>query len=188
VPALSLPLLSASVGFLLSWSARSNRSAPQGRATWLVVFYALLVHAPVLTTILALNPDWSFAYLVGPGRRQIALVLACSLVIAGALPLAFLLGSRLGQSGRLGALGWMAVLVASSAANTLAFLPRVQRDASYVEFQNDFGGQSLSGSALGYTLIWALLTLGGVLFFTHSALRKLAHEQESLPTLLDSHE
>jgi hypothetical protein len=188
VPAVTLPLLSASMGFLLSWSARSNRGMPQSRSSWLVVCYTLLVHAPVATAILALNPDWTFAYLVAPGRLQTALVLSCSLLVACALPLAFLLGSRMGRGRRLGAIGWMGAFLAASAGNTLAFLTRFQRDSSYVEFQNDFGGQGLSGSALGYTLIWALLTLGGTLFFTHSALRKLAQEQESLPTLADVEE
>lgn len=188
MPAISLPLLSASMGLLLSWSARASRAMPQSRASWLVVFYTLLVHAPVATAILALNPDWTFAYFVPPGRVQMTLVLGTSLLVACVVPLAFFLGARLGPRGGLGVVGWMGVLLLLSLANTLAFLTRFQRDASYVEFQNDFGGQGLSGSALGYTLIWALFTLGAVFLFTHSTLRKLAHEQESLPTLADVEE
>jgi hypothetical protein len=188
LPIVTLPLLSASVGLFLSWSARANRTVPRDRSTWLVLIYALLVHTPVATTLLALNPDWSFAYFVAPNRWQTALVIGGGLLVAAALPLTFLVGSRSAREGRFGPIGWMAALLAACAGNTLAFLSRIQRDASYVEYQNDFGGQSLSGSSLGYTLILAVLALGGALFFTHTALRKLAREQESLPTLADVHE
>jgi len=180
MPALSLPVLSASIGLVLAWSARAARGGPSSRGTWLVVSYALIVHAPAAATLMVLNPDWTFAYLLGPGRWQTAFILAASLWVAASIPLGFLFGSRRGAR----PLIWALSLLALAAVNTLAFFDRVGKDASYVEFHNDFGVAGLAGSGLGYTLIWALLAVGSALLFTHTALRKLAQQGETLPPFL----
>jgi hypothetical protein len=70
--------------------------------------------------------------------------------------------------------------------NTLFFIEALTRDASYVEYHNDFGVHGLAGSALGYSLMWAVVALGGALLFTHTHLRRLAQEQEALPPLLSN--
>lgn len=179
-----MPLLSAMVGLSLSWSARGSQGGALTRGGWLVVLYALLLHAPACATLLLLNPDWSTAYLVSPGRWQAALVLAASLAIAGAVPLAFLLAGRRPRT-RLGnPATWGAVLLTLVATNTLVFIEPLTRDASYVEYHNDFGVRGLAGSALGYSLIWAVVALGAALLFTHTHLRRLAQEHAALPPLL----
>jgi hypothetical protein len=179
MPALSLPVLSASIGLVLAWSARATEG-PSARGTWLVVSYALLVHAPAAATLMVLNPDWTFGYVLTHGRLQTASILGATLLVAAAVPLGYMLGSRRGAR----PLVWALALFAACAANTLALLERVGKDASYIEYHNDFGVASLAGSALGYTLIWALIAVGSALLFTHTALRKLAQQRETSPPFL----
>jgi hypothetical protein len=177
MPALALPVLSASIGLVLAWSARASRRGSTAQATWLVVSYALVVHAPSVATLMVLNPDWTFAYLIPPGRWQTASILGSSLVAAAGVPLGYLLGSRRGAR----PLPWAFACLALATAGTFALLERVGKDASYIEYHNDFGVASLAGSALGYTLIWALFVVGSALLFTHTALRKLARQRETIP-------
>lgn len=181
MPVVSLPLFSIVVGMLLSWSARGRQGAASLRGGWLVMLYTLLVHAPACATLLALNPDWSCSYVISPGRLQTAMVLGSSLAVAGAVPLGFLFGGRRGRSRVSNPVVFGAVLLLLVATNTLVFIEPLTRDASFVEYQNDFGVHGLAGSALGYSLIWAVVALGGALLFTHTHLRRLAQEQEAFP-------
>lgn len=180
MPVVSLPLFSIVVGLLLSWSARGREGGRSLRGGSLVMLYTLVVHAPACATLLALNPDWSCSYVVSPGRLQTALVLGSSLLTAGAVPFGFLLGKSRARSRHTNPLLWATVLFSSMAANTLVFIRQLTRDATFVEYHNDFGVQGLAGSALGYSLIWAVVALGCALVFTHTHLRRFAQEPRAL--------
>jgi hypothetical protein len=184
VPVATLPLLSFVVGLLLAWSARARSSSRAMHGGWLVVAYTLLLHAPACATLLALNPDWSSSYATSPGRWQTAVVLCSSLASAGAVPLGYLLGGHRSRNRLSTPATWGALALLLVAANSLLFIEPLTRDASYVEYQNDFGVHGLAGSALGYSLIWAVVALGGALLFTHTHLRRLAQEHQALPALL----
>jgi hypothetical protein len=181
VPVVSLPLFSIVVGLLLSWSARGREGNGSPRGGSLVMLYTLVVHAPACATLLALNPDWSCSYVVSPGRLQTALVLGSSLSTAAAVPLGFLLGKGRSRTRHTNPLLWATALFCSIATNTLLFIAPLTRDATFVEYHNDFGVQGLAGSALGYSLIWAVVALGCALVFTHTHLRRFAQEHRALP-------
>lgn len=177
--AVTLPLLSAAVGLVLSWSAQAGKESPiKSRAIWLVVLYSLMVHAPLSAALLTLNPDWSFAYTLPGGRVQTAAILTSSLLTAFGVPYGFLFGSAKAKQGSdLAWLIWSAPLLVLAFINTMLFLEPITKEATYLSYHNDFGVESLAGSPLAYSLIWALVVGAVALGFTHTQLRQTAQEE-----------
>ena len=59
------------------------------------------------------------------------------------------------------------------------FVKPLTKDATYLAYHNDFGVQSISGSALGYSVMWTAFVLGFAVLFTHTLLRRQVLEHRT---------
>jgi hypothetical protein len=144
-------------------SAKSQAGAGIGsRSLVIVALFATLVFAPVGAYFLAFEADWSYAYFIDARRIPSALQLALVLVDAASVPV--IRGSRVvrqesANSCRSSLAGAPMVFTLSCLAATAG---RLGIQATYAQYHGDFGTRPVSGSSLGYALLWmdTLLALG----------------------------
>jgi hypothetical protein len=178
MPAPIGPLIGFVLGIGFAWAASeelSRAGAPIAtRSLALVVLFGLVVFAPTAGFFLAFAPDWAYAYLVDSQRLPAAATIGVVLADAASVPAGFLVAARWSAARRLGPLfriGMVPALVAS--AFVLAVLPRLSVQATYAQFHGDFGTRSVSGSLLGYALLWMLTVLAAAVAWTLRSLRML---------------
>jgi len=114
-----------------------------------------LVLAPALGVLLALAPDWSFAYWIAdsPARRLLG---TFSVIATAAGPTVGLLLGR-GAALRADAPGlvrWAAVPAVTTIAVVTGCLGRIHVVGTNAQFAGKFGLVSLAGSWLGHSLLW----------------------------------
>lgn len=177
--ALTAPLLGFVLGAAFAWVsgdeiARSKDSSVS-RSLVAVTLFSLMVYAPIAAYFLAVSPDWTYAYLVDPDRIPRAADLAAVLLNFASVPAGFLAAARAAASRHQGTVvriaAGPAVLVL---ANIAAALPRLSVHATHAQFHGDFGVEPLSGSPLGYALIWMSAVLAGSVAWTVRGLRRMA--------------
>ena len=179
MPAPTAPLLGFVLGIGFAWAAgdelaRSSGTGVTSRSLVLVALFSLLCYAPICAYFLAFAPDWSFAYLFDTQRLPSAIELGLSLVNVASVPLGFAAAARAASAKRLGALLRLAVAPALLAiAFLVACLPRLAVHATYAQFHGDFGTQPVTGSSLGYALLWMTTVLGIAVAWTARCLRAI---------------
>jgi len=169
VPAPLAPLIGFALGVAFAWWARKELgTSPLGagigsRSLVIVALFAALVFAPIGAYFLAFEADWSYAYFIDTRRIPSALQLALVLVDAASVPVGFVVGALFAKSGQLVPLlvvaGAPMVFTLSCLAATAG---RLGIQATYAQYHGDFGTRPVSGSSLGYALLWmdTLLALG----------------------------
>ncbi len=189
MPALTLPLLGFCVGVLFAWAASEELSQRQGalntQSVWVVGLYALLVHTPACAAVLAHNPDWSVSYLVAPAQYHAALMPALVLLNV-TTPLAGFLAAApaAGRSSALNVLRLGGAALALVAINTLPAVGRLVVVASYNEYHNNFGRESVAGSSLGYLLLFLTVLMALAVAWSYGLLRRLGRRVTPLPQRL----
>ncbi len=175
MPLASLPLIGFAIGAMMTLAATRGgreRGADMDAPFRLVLLLSLLVHTPAATCLLVYHTDWCLSFAFPSDdlpRLAIPLAMFANLI---SLPLGFLAAERSARSG-----GTQGVLVragiALGAVTLLSalFWTELGTDASYTQFHNGFGTQNLSGSVLGYTLIWMVVMLLAGTLYTHHSIR-----------------
>ena len=176
---LAAPLFGLSLGVAFAWAGAEELARTGGSTTSrsLVVgtLFGLLVYAPACGYFQAFFPDWSYAYFLDVERRPVALDLALVLVDGLSVPLGLAL-----SSGAAGARHASTLARAAAVPSVIAFLsvvatlPRLRIFATYAEFHGDFGTEPLTGSPVGYALIWMTAVVAGSALWTLRTLRGLA--------------
>src|SRR5690606_8726657 len=157
MPAPAAPLIGFLIGVAFAWAA-ADEVARAGQSTGtrslaLVALFGLVVFAPATGFFLAFSPDWSYAYVIDSQRLPGALDVLLVLIDAASVPAGFLIATP--RAKRLSALIRLSIAPALLvAAFFAAAWPRLAVHASYAQFHGDFGVRPVSGSSLGYALLW----------------------------------
>lgn len=166
------------LGIAFAWAAADELARageqPATRSLWLTTLFGLLVFAPLSGFFLAFSPDWSYAYLVDSQRLPAVVDLMLVLLDAASVPAGFIAASRWAAARRLGAVVRLALAPTLLVVSFLAVvLPRLGVQATYAQYQGDFGTRPVSGSSLGYALLWMSAVLVGAILWTLRALRMM---------------
>ena len=157
--------------------ARSNNSAVSSPAFVVISTFGLLVFAPIVGFTIALAPDWACAYLVDSQRLPAASETLFVLVAALSVPLGFIWGAAASTRRRWNILTRRITLVAIALVTTGApLLPRLTVQATYAQFHGDFGIRPISGTELGYALLWMFTILGIATTWTMISLYRMGQQ------------
>jgi hypothetical protein len=176
---LAAPLFGLSLGVAFAWAGAEELARIGGSTTsrTLVVatLFGVLVYAPACGYFQAFFPDWSYGYFLDGERRPVALDLALVLVDGFSAPIGLTLLSRAAAARRTSTLLRAAAIPSTIALLSLvAALPRLRVFATYAEFHGDFGTQPLTGSPVGYALIWMTAVVACAAAWTIRVLRGLS--------------
>jgi hypothetical protein len=178
MPVAVAPLVGIALGALFAWAGMEELSRIGGAVTSrsLVVgaLFGVVVFAPACGYFEAFFPDWSYAYVLDAQRRPVALDLGLVLVDGLSVPFGLMLFAPSAAARRTAALA-RGIAIPSFAACLflLAMLPRLRVFATYAEFHGDFGTEPLTGSPIGYALIWMTSVVAAAAAWTIRALRTL---------------
>jgi hypothetical protein len=179
MPAPIGPFVGFSLGVLFAWAAADDLGRAQasllGRSLLVVALFGLLVFAPAAGFFVSLAPDWSYAYLLA--ERPPALDLGLVLLDAAAVPIGFAIAARYAAARNTLALVRIAAApVLIPLTFVVLTLHRLSVHATYAQYHGDFGVERLSGSYLGYGILYMLSILLGAVVFTVHTLRKAGAE------------
>ncbi len=161
MPALLAPIVGLLLGFAFhqSGSRQLVRAAPgtavETRGQLLTLAYTLVLFVPYNAYFLAFSPDWSFLYALDT-RQNLGLLITLSLLVDSAsVVIGFHLAQRhFGPHSR----ATLLRVLLPAVALLLIFLAlgrrRLAVEATYEQFQGNFGVHPVAGSALGYSLLW----------------------------------
>lgn len=171
MPVVVAPLLGLSLGAAFAWAASEElaRHAPAGssRATLVVLLFGVLVFAPASGFFPAFFPDWSYAYFLDGARHGVALDLGIVLATGLSVPCGFSLAAGSASHGRTSSLARFGAVPAVLALVVIAVsLPRLRVYATYAEYHGDFGTEPLTGSPVGYALVWMTAVVAGASAWT----------------------
>jgi len=176
VPAVTAPLFGFVLGVVFAWLSAEglerSTSIP-GRPFLVVTLFSLLVFAPICAFFLSFVPDWTYGYVIDPQRLPGVVDLGSVLLDASSVPLGFAAAARYARTRRSGPiLRLSAVPMITALALTLVFARRLGAQATYAQYHGDFGVRAVSGTPLGYALLWMALVLAGAVIWTVSWLRR----------------
>lgn len=152
------------MGTLLAWLVasdpqRDDRSVAR-RSLYVVASFAALVYAPICAYFLVFAADWSYAYLVPSAAVPSALELLLCVVDATSVVAGFALGRRvLRRRDVRPALFLVLVPTAAVLVTIVSLSRRLRVGGTYHQFHADFGVEPITGSAIGYGLLWMLAML-----------------------------
>jgi hypothetical protein len=177
MPAFSAPLLGFALGAGLFWSVARQLSRPirpvAGHAVLIAAALGLTVYAPAVALLTSAEPDWAFAYVVPASRLPRWLVPALVLCAGMSVPLGFALASRAYRRRASFGQAWFWLPLGLGVAPLVALSRRLADQASFEQYQGDFGIQPLVGGPLGYLLMWVLVALAVALALTRRCLEFL---------------
>jgi len=179
MPVAVAPLLGIALGALFAWAGMDELSRVGGgvtsRSLVVAALFGSMVFAPACGYFEAFFPDWSYAYLIDGQRRPVALDLALLIVDGLSVPLGLMLFAASAAARRTASLArGVAIPAFAASLFLLAMLPRLRVFATYAEFHGDFGTEPLTGSPVGYALIWMASIVAACAAWTIRALRTLA--------------
>lgn len=179
MPVAVAPLVGIALGALFAWAGMEELARVGGSASsrTLVVagLFGVLVYAPACGFFQAFFPDWSYAYWLDAQQRPVALDLALVIADAGSVPFGLALFAKSAASRRTAALArGVAIPSFIAALALLAMSPRLRIFGTYAEFHGDFGTEPLTGSPVGYALIWMLGIVAAAAAWTLKVLRQLS--------------
>jgi hypothetical protein len=179
MPVVAAPLFGFALGIVFAWAGSEEIARVGGgvtsRSLVVTTLFGLLVFAPSCGYFTAFFPDWSYAYFLDSAKRPAALDLAVVVLVGLSPPLGLMVFSRAAAGRHTGMLARAAVVPSAlGVLFVLAMLPRLRIFASYAEFHGDFGTEPLTGSPVGYALIWMTAVLAGATAWTIRVLKRLA--------------
>lgn len=176
---LAAPLFGLTLGVLFAWAGAEELARAGGsttsRSLVVAALFGFLVYGPACGYFQASFPDWSYAYFVDTERRPVALDLALVLVDALSAAVGLALVARVAAARHTGTLlraGAIPAVV--GLLSLLAGLPRLRVFATYAEYHGDFGTEPLTGSPVGYALLWMTAVVACAAAWTLRVLRGLA--------------
>ncbi len=178
MPIVAAPLFGFSLGIVFAWAGCDELarlgSGITSRSLVVTALFGVLVYAPTCGYFQAFFPDWSYAYLLDAERRPVVLDLATLLVDALSPAVGLVLFSRAAAARRSATLARAAAVPALVAALfILSMLSRLRVFGTYAQFHGDFGTEPLTGSPIGYALVWMTAIVTGATAFTIHVLRRL---------------
>lgn len=157
--------------------ARANNATVSSPAFAVVGTFGLLVYAPIAGFTIALAPDWACAYLVDSQRLPAASETLFVIIAALSVPLGFIWGAPASTRRRWNILTRRITLVGIALVTTGApLLPRLTVQATYAQFHGDFGIRPISGTDLGYALLWMFTILGLATTWTLISLYRMGQQ------------
>ena len=157
--------------------ARANSSAVSTPAFGIVGTFGLTVYAPITGFSVALAPDWACAYLVDSQRLPAGSETLFVVYAALSVPLGFLWGAAASTRRRWNILTRRIALVAIAFVTTCAaLLPLLTVQATYAQYHGDFGIRPISGTDLGYALLWMFTILGLAVTWTLVSLFRMGQQ------------
>jgi hypothetical protein len=173
------PLFGLSLGVAFAWAGAEELARAGGsttsRSLVVATLFGVLVYAPACGYFEAFFRDWSYAYFWDGERRPVVLDLALILVDAASVPVGLTLVFRAAAARRTSTLLRVgAVPSVLALLGIVATLPRLRVFGTYAEFHGDFGTESLTGSPVGYALIWMTAVVACAAAWTVRVLRGLA--------------
>lgn len=170
VPLLVGPFVGLALGAALAWigrveAPREDDAAFRARAA-VAALFAALCFAPACAYFVIFAGDWSLFYLIDERTVPSAIELIVILADA-ALPIAgFAIGHRAARrrADRV-ILALIAAPAAIAAVTVLASLPRLRIEGTFHQVGSHFGTQPVSGSPLGWSILWmgAMISAGFVI-------------------------
>lgn len=177
MPAFIAPLVGFVIGIGFAWAAAdelSKAGAFAPRPLTVVALFALLVFAPACAYFLAFEGDWAFAYLLDTRKVPSAVDLALVLLDAASVLVGFLVAAPRARARKiLPVLSIAGVPALVAMVAVVAMTSRLSVQATYAQFHGDFGTRGVSGSALGYGLLWMNGLLVMAIGWNTRVLRKL---------------
>jgi hypothetical protein len=179
VPVVVAPLFGFALGVLFAGAAAEDLAKTgtplPSRSLFVCILFGVLVFAPACGYFTAFFPDWSYAYVFDAQKRPLALDLLLVLVDAAAPPLGFVAFAASAAARRTATLARGALVPASvGGLFVLALLPRLRVLATHAQFHGDFGTEPVTGSAVGWALVWMTAVVAFASLFTLHVLRGLS--------------
>lgn len=179
MPVVAAPLFGLSLGIVFAWAGAEELARAGGnavsRSLAVAASFGILVYAPACGYFHAFFPDWSYAYFLDGERHSVALDLALLLTDGLSIPVGLSLVSRAAATRRASTLLRAASIpTAIALLSLIAALPRLRVFATYAEFHGDFGTEPLTGSPVGFALIWMTAVVVCAAAWTIRVLRRLA--------------
>lgn len=180
MPAPVAPLLGIALGALFAWAAadelaKGERFGLETRSLVVAALFGLLILAPIAGYFLAAHRDWAYAYLVDPHRLPDVVDPGFLLLDAVSVPAGFVLAANGARSHRFAA---VAKVLTAPLVLALMFvfatLPRLSVEATYAQYQGDFGTQPVAGSPLGYGLLTMTVLLVTAVLWTLRSLSRMS--------------
>jgi hypothetical protein len=179
MPVAVAPLVGIALGALFAWAgieelSRVGGGAPS-RSLVVAALFGAFVFAPACGYFQAFFPDWSYAYWLDSQARPVVIDLSLVILDAVSVPLGLALFAKSAASRRTATLA-RGVAIPSFVAglSLLAMLPRLRIFGTYAEFHGDFGTEPLTGSPVGYALIWMIGIVAATAAWTLRVLRSLS--------------
>lgn len=179
MPAFLAPLVGFVIGAGFAWAAadelkRAHPSWIAPRALAVVTLFAVLLYAPACAYFHVFEGDWAYAYFVDTRKLPSAVDLALVLLDAASVLIGFFAAAPRARARKLLPVLSMASVPAILAlVVAVALLSRLSVHASYAQFHGDFGTRAVSGSPLGYGLLWMNGLLVAAIAWNARVLRRL---------------
>lgn len=179
MPAFLAPLVGFVIGAGFAWASadelkKAHPSWIAPRALAVVSLFAVLLYAPACAYFLVFEGDWAYAYFVDTRKLPSAVDLGLVLLDAASVLIGFFAAAPRARARKLlpvlsmaGVPALLALIVA------VALISRLSVHASYAQFHGDFGTRAVSGSALGYGLLWMNGLLVAAIGWNTRVLRRL---------------
>ncbi len=180
MPAPLGPPVAILLGLLLGYAGHAPGVRAQGdeqtsRSLLVVACFGLLVYAPAAAYFIAFAPDWAYAYVIDTERLPSAVDMAVVLTDAAFVPLGYRL--TLTVRGRRSTADLLKLAIAPTLAVVgfaAALLPRLAVFGTHAQFHGDFGLVEVSGSHLGFAVLWMVGLIAAGFFWTLRWLRRLS--------------
>lgn len=177
MPAFIAPLVGFLIGTGFAWASadelgKAGTFAPRPLA--IVALFAFLVFAPACAYFLAFEGDWAFAYFIDSRNVPSAVDLGLVLLDGFSVLFGFLVSAPKAKAKKFSSILSIAGgPFALGLATALVLGSRFGIHATYAQFHGDFGTRAVSGSALGYALLWMNGVVAVAVAWNARALRRL---------------
>ncbi|HET9957745.1 MAG TPA: hypothetical protein VFQ61_24775 [Polyangiaceae bacterium] len=178
MPAPIGPLLGLALGGAFAWVL--NDGSTRGKAALtlpplaLVCCFTLLIFAPAAAYFIAFEPDWAYAYFVDSSQRLGPLDTFALLADVTSVPGGFLAVLHAARGPTFSVLlRWIGLPLLVSILFLVILFPRLSVYATYAQFHGDFGTRPVSGSPLGYALIWITFVVACAAAWTAHSLKRM---------------